>query len=121
LRQAGKMPPLIIGVTDLDLFVPELNFIFGQADTSSGVAIVSTARLSAEHYSGDPDLELLKERTAKEATHEIGHIFGLSHCTKPECIMFFSANVTETDQKGPGFCTACSLWLRSEIEAVPRG
>lgn len=120
MGQAGKMAPLTVGVTDLDLFVPELNFIFGQADTKSGVAVVSIARLNAEHYSRDPDQELLKERTIKEVTHEIGHIFGLSHCMKPECIMFFSANVTETDQKGPGFCAACSLWLRSEIDAAPR-
>lgn len=119
--QAGKRAPLIVGITDLDLFVPELNFIFGQADTENGVAVVSIARLNAEHYSRDPDLELLKERTVKEVTHEIGHIFGLSHCMKPECIMFFSANVAETDQKGPGFCAACNLWLRSEIDAAPRG
>lgn len=114
----GKVTKMIVGVTDLDLFVPELNFVFGQADVGSCVAVVSIARLNAEYYGGGPDLKLLKERTVKEATHELGHIFGLRHCTKPECVMFFSANVTETDQKGPGFCSTCNLRIRSEIEAT---
>ena len=35
---------------------------------------------------------------------EMGHTFGLAHCDDPNCVMWFSNNLAETDRKGTRFC-----------------
>jgi archaemetzincin len=88
----------LLGVAAVDLYAPELNFVFGQADRSRGVAVFSTARLG----SSDPARALA--RAATEAVHELGHAYGLSHCDDRRCVMWFSNTLAESDQKGRRFC-----------------
>jgi archaemetzincin len=114
LRQAmpAEPPrPYLLGVTDADLFVPQLNFVFGEADRAAEVAVISLARLRPQFYGAAPDPRLLEERAMKEAIHELGHVYGLAHCPDPACIMHFSNTIEDTDRKGPGFCRRCEARL----------
>jgi archaemetzincin len=97
----------VLGVTDVDLYEPDLNFIFGEAAVYQGVAVISLARLREEFYGRHPDKRLLLQRAGKEAVHELGHTYGLDHCPNPKCIMYFSNRLRDTDVKGPGFCRLC--------------
>jgi archaemetzincin len=98
---------MMLCVTDVDLYVPQLNFVFGEADVSSRVTVVSLTRLRQEFYGLHPDKKLFCERAIKEAIHELGHTYGLDHCQNPKCIMYFSNSIRDTDRKGPGFCNNC--------------
>jgi archaemetzincin len=98
---------LVLGVTAVDLYVPDLNFVFGLADPRIKCAVISLARLAPEFYGHPPDPRLFQDRTLKEAVHELGHLLGLEHCRQPSCIMFFSNTLADTDRKGPGFCPNC--------------
>jgi len=97
----------VVGITDVDLYVPRLNFVFGEADTVSGIAIVSLCRLRQEYYGVAPDEALFLERAAKEIVHELGHTFGLRHCSDNKCVMHFSNSLADTDLKEAHFCTKC--------------
>lgn len=102
----------VLGVLDVDIFVPALNFIFGQADLGGNVALISLTRLREEFYGKNKNEKLFFDRTVKEAVHELGHTFGLRHCSKPECVMHFSNSLQDTDIKGADFCEQC----RKELE-----
>lgn len=112
LLRAAPGEVLLLGITHLDLFVPRMNFVFGVAEREGGVAVVSTCRLDPEFYGAEPDRELLRARLLKESVHEIGHIFGINHCSNPSCIMHFSSTIGDTDAKGPGFCSRCKALLQ---------
>jgi len=97
----------VLGVVDEDLYVPELNFVFGEADIVAGAAVISLTRLRQEYYGLPHDPRLFLQRAVKEAVHELGHTIGFGHCPDPRCIMHSSNSLEDTDRKGPGFCPQC--------------
>jgi archaemetzincin len=107
LERVADPDARVLGVTDCDLFVPVLTFVFGEAQLDGNCAVVSTARLHEEFYGLPARVELLRERLVKEASHELGHTFGLRHCADWRCVMTSSHAVERLDVKGAGFCRAC--------------
>ena len=97
----------VVGIADVDLYVPRLHFVFGEADMVSGTAVVSLCRLRQEYYGLAPDEALFLERATKEIVHELGHTFGLGHCPNNKCIMHFSNSLADTDLKEVHFCNRC--------------
>ena len=97
----------VLGIVDKDLYVPELNFVFGQADMRDKAAVISLARLRQGFYSLPEDQELFERRSLTEAVHELGHTYRLPHCKSPHCVMFFSNSLRDTDRKGYRFCAGC--------------
>ena len=104
-----------LGIVDVDLYSPGLNFIFGEADISSGVAIISLYRLRQECYGLPQDEGLFQDRAIKEAVHELGHTYRLSHCQDAKCVMHFSNSLADTDIKGANFCHKCQQKLKKVI------
>lgn len=105
----------VLGVVDFDLYVPQLNFVFGEADMINKVAVISLVRLRREWYGLPPDDKLFKRRVLTEAVHELGHTYGLHHCSDPHCVMFFSNSLADTDRKGFRFCKRCLKLLHTQI------
>jgi archaemetzincin len=94
-------------ITESDLFVPVLTFVFGEAQLSGPRAIVSVHRLREEFYGQAPDDSRLDVRLAKEAMHEIGHTQGLRHCENWRCAMASSHSVERLDLKEGLYCRRC--------------
>jgi len=101
----------VVGVTDLDLFIPVLRYIFGQAYLGGSAALISGHRLENSRYGMADDPKIFFDRLLKSILHELGHTFGLRHCLQPSCIMVSSTYVEEIDQKSDLFCKQC----RSEL------
>jgi len=97
----------ILGITDVDLYIPILTFVFGEAQLKGRVALVSVYRLRQEFYGLQEDPELFYGRIEKESVHELGHTFGLVHCRTSDCVMRFSNSVDDVDLKGVDFCPEC--------------
>ena len=96
----------VLGVTDADLFIPILTFVFGEAQLHGRAAVVSTARLSGIDAVPAPQVVLLA-RLEKECVHELGHTFGLVHCRTAGCAMARSASLRDVDAKTPHLCGEC--------------
>jgi archaemetzincin len=96
-----------IGLFNVDLFIPILTYIFGQAFLNGRTGIASDYRLSNERYGIKTDDKLVLERFIKEVIHELGHTFGLIHCHISTCVMRSSTYVEDIDQKSTHLCLNC--------------
>ncbi len=104
-----------LAVTEADLFIPMVTFVYGQAQLSGRMAIVSLARLSQEFYGLPANNELKTRRSRKEVAHELGHSFGLVHCRDRSCIMSLSTEIQQIDVKSEDFCPGCWAMLAEEL------
>ena len=97
----------VLGIIDKDLYVQGLNFVFGQAELPGRCALISITRLRQEFYGLSKDDRILFKRMIKEAIHEVGHTYGLKHCSNKDCVMYFSNSIIDTDKKSSFFCKNC--------------
>ena len=102
----------VLGVIDKDLYTQGLNFIFGQAELPGSCALISITRLRQEFYGLPKDEKIFFKRAIKEAIHELGHTYGIKHCSNKDCVMFFSNSIIDTDKKSLFFCKVCQEKLK---------
>jgi archaemetzincin len=100
-----------IGIFNVDLYIPILTYIFGQAYLNGKCGIVSVYRLRNERYGLTSNETLFLDRVRKEVIHELGHMFGLIHCLNPDCVMRSSTYVEDIDQKSHMLCSKCRAQL----------
>lgn len=120
-KQAPHNGSRIIGITDVDLSIPMLTFLFGQAQLDGPVAIVSLCRLRQEFYGLPARDDLLRERLTKEVLHEMGHTFGLVHCSEQSCAMSLSTHIAMVDRKTEQYCSRCGSQLAKRFASLDGG
>ena len=104
----------IIGLTDVDIFEPVFEYLFGEAQLDGTSVIVSSFRLQNRLYGLPEDEEILLDRLYKEIVHELGHAFSLIHCFAPMCVLNPSTYIEQIDSKSREFCTSC----RRELDTI---
>jgi archaemetzincin len=102
----------VLGIAGVDLFIPILTYVFGEAQLAGRAAVVSTYRLDPSRYGLAANPRFLLDRLAKEAIHELGHTRGLIHCNQAACVMRSSTYVEDIDLKSAQFCSTCSKQIR---------
>jgi archaemetzincin len=110
----------IIGVMDLDLYIPIFVHVLGEARQGGGAALVSIYRLKPSSSPSQEGLNLQMERAAKVALHELGHLYDLHHCMDSLCLMHFSGGLEDLDQTPLYLCRYCSLYLRDALAIKKR-
>ena len=114
---ADKAPPQaikILALTDVDLFIPILTHVYGEAQLGGKACIISTYRLKG----GLPPMnaqEVFLNRVVKEAVHELGHTFNLRHCRDHTCIMHYCRSERDVDQKSDELCRYCGILLEDVL------
>ena len=105
----------LLAIADVDLYIPILKYVFGEAELRGPCAVISAYRLRQEFYGLDSDEDLLRERLLKESIHELGHTLDLRHCQGYECAMASAHAVEWIDLRGSTFCDSCRRQVESKI------
>jgi archaemetzincin len=105
----------IVALTERDIFIPMLTFLFGQAQLGGVAALVSAARLRQEFYGLPADAAVFRRRLRTEVLHEGGHAFGLIHCPDRSCAMSLATSIQQLDLKQDAFCAGCRRALAERV------
>ena len=105
----------LLAVADVDLYIPILKYVFGEAQMAGPCALVSAYRLHQEFYGLDRDDGLLRQRLLKESIHELGHTLDLRHCQDYRCVMASSHSVEWIDLRESNLCDSCRSRMESNI------
>lgn len=105
----------LLAIADVDLYIPILKYVFGEAQIGGPCAIVSTFRLRQEFYGLDADDALLRERLLKESVHELGHTLDLRHCEDYRCAMASSHAVEWIDLREKSWCEECQAKAQGKL------
>ena len=108
----------VLGVAAVDLYIPILTFVFGEAQMNGPCAVLSAHRLRQEFYGLPPDRELFRQRLIKEAVHELGHTLNLTHCEDYRCVMASSHAVEWIDLKESVLCSVCRAAITAGGQTV---
>ena len=109
----------VLGVAAVDLYIPILTFVFGEAQMNGPCAVLSAHRLRQEFYGLPPDRELFRQRLIKEAVHELGHTLNLTHCEDYRCVMASSHAVEWIDLKESALCANCRAGVTPVMQVSP--
>jgi archaemetzincin len=111
----------IVGVADVDLFIPILTYVFGEAELGGNATVISTWRLARGKDQQPVSPQQLFERAAKIAVHEVAHTFHLAHCKEAGCVMGSFPTPSHIDDMPICFCRYCTRFLRDEYERLGLG
>ena len=115
-KLSARLPPnglKVVGIAKVDLFIPILTYVFGEAQLGGSACIVSTYRLNerGSFKRGEVDFP---GRVAKETIHELGHTFKLKHCQQRGCVMHYARSVDDVDHKSDALCRHCRILMEDE-------
>jgi archaemetzincin len=105
----------VLALVEVDLFIPILTHVYGEAQLGGKACIVSTIRLNEGHSYLNTQEPFLG-RIVKEAIHELGHTFQLRHCREHTCLMHYCRNESDVDRKSDQLCRYCKVLLNDEIK-----
>jgi predicted Zn-dependent protease len=104
---ATPKPDATIFLTDVDLFTPSTEGVFGELDRSHGAALLSVRRLREAFYRRKADPAKQRARLVKQILRAIGLIRGRGDCGEPGCAMSPAQVVADIDRKKERYCGPC--------------
>lgn len=113
-EETGK----ILFITDHDLYSPVFSKFYGEAQLNGKTGILSLFHLKEENRNKIKNKQILLSRVEKEAIHEVGHLFGLIHCSDVNCVMHLSSSINDIDVKSSSFCNHCIDVLKYSTHGV---
>ena len=105
----------VIGILDVDLFVPVFTHVFGEARQGGRVALISIFRLRENSMDTISNSAIALERAAKVALHELCHLYDLTHCESSQCLMYFSGSLSDLDQSSFNLCRYCKQFFEDAV------
>ena len=115
-QEASKQETKILGIVDVDLFIPVFTHVLGEARQGGEAGVISIYRLLEGKEENNMASPMILERAAKVALHEASHLFNLSHCMDENCLMHFSGSLGDIDNLSFTFCRYCWAYLRDTIK-----
>ena len=106
----GPAADTSVFITDVDLYKPQNDGVFGDVDAVAHVAVVSVRRLREAFYKRKADPARQRVRVVKLVLYVLGRARGLPDCVDAGCALSAITSLADVDAKPEKYCAAC--WRR---------
>lgn len=105
VKQCRRENIAYLGITPVDIYSGDYNFLFGLANKAGGV--MSYHRFTAEFNDETPNQDRLVKRAVMQCLSSIGFEYGIKRCTDPTCARAYPNSLREHDAKTGSLCLEC--------------
>ena len=109
-QPAGPDADAVLFLTDVDLYKPQTDGVFGDVDGVTHMAVLSVRRLREAFYKRKADPLKQRARLVKLALYAIGRARGLPDCRDAGCALSATTSLADIDVKPEKYCGSC--WRR---------
>ena len=103
-------PDVTLFVTDVDLYKPSTDGVFGDIDAPGHAAVLSVRRLREPFYKRKADPAKARARLVKLALYALGRACGMPECREAGCALSMTSALADIDLKSEKYCASC--WRR---------
>lgn len=97
----------MVAVTEVDLYIPSVNYVFGLGSFERKVSVMSLYRFGSDFRTqAEPGTVLRRSLTV--ASHEFGHVLSMRHCTEFRCLMNGTNSLADADRHPQHLCPVCA-------------
>ncbi len=97
----------ILGIIEEDIYNARHHVLLADVDSVGSTGLLSMFHLKQQFYGLPDDEKLIYQRLLKESCRLVAHLFGVPYCRNPKCVMYYSQDMYDIDQKGEKFCDIC--------------
>ena len=97
----------LIAVTEVDLYIPTVNYVFGLGSFERKVAVTSLYRFGGDTRPVGEQGTVLR-RALTVSAHEFGHVLSMRHCTEYRCLMNGTNSLEDADRHPQHLCPVCA-------------
>jgi archaemetzincin len=106
----GAAADATLFLTDVDLYKPQADGVFGDVDPAAHAAVISVRRLREAFYKRKADPAKQRARLVKLALYALGRSRGLPDCRDAGCALSATTALADIDMKPEKYCASC--WRR---------
>jgi predicted Zn-dependent protease len=97
----------VLGIMEEDIYNARHHVLVHDVDKVAGTGLLSMFHLKQQFYGLPDDEKLIYQRLVKEATRVVGSLFRIPLCRNAKCVMYYSNEMYDIDNKGEKMCDIC--------------
>jgi len=105
-KKANKKE-IILGILEEDIYNSNGHYIISDFDRLTSCGVISLLHFRSDFYGLPENEKWVFPRLFKESFKIVGQLIGLKACRNPRCVMYYSDEMREIDDKRDKLCDIC--------------
>jgi len=98
---------ILLGIMEEDIYKANGHYVISDFDRLTGCGLISLMHLRTDFYGLPENERLVFPRLFKESFKLIAQLMGMRACRNPHCVMYYSDNMRDIDDKRQKLCDIC--------------
>lgn len=98
---------IMLGIMEEDMYMGDDHFVVTELDRLTGCGVISLQHLRTDFYGLPENEKWVYPRLYKESFKIIAQLMGLRACRNPHCVLYYSDDMRDIDDKKLKLCDIC--------------
>jgi archaemetzincin len=98
---------LMLGILEEDIYNARNHYLISEMDRLTGCGVISMLHLRSDFYGLPENEKWIYPRLFKESYRIVAQLMGMKVCRNPNCVLYFSEDMRDIDDKNDKLCDIC--------------